>query len=420
MPIVFAILGLILGVAVVTLALVARQFVYVCRPNEVLIFSGRQYVLPDGSTVGYRVLHGGFGWRVPMLEKVDRMDLTTMPIELNVQNAYSRGGIPLAAHAIANVKISSDRRIIGNAIERFLGQDPSSLRRVAQESLEGHVRGIIARMTPEEVNEDRLKFADELVTEATEDFERLGLQLDTLKIQSVSDEVAYLDSIGRERLARVLSEAEIAESTAKADAEQATALASQEGTVANERTEMAIRISENRLAEIAAALNAQARSEEERAEQAALTAKARAEQTLQEIRGRLEALRLQADVVIPADAERRAKEMSARAAAAPIVADGQAMAEVLQMMTETWLKAGEDARDVFLIQRLETIIGTVAARIQQVQIGHVTLIDGGQGMALPEHVASLPAAVAAVLREMKNTTGIDVPSILARREGGVQ
>ncbi len=402
------------GVALIALLAVIRSQMYICRPNELFIFSGRSHTLQDGTRVGYRVVHGGWAFRIPYFETVERMDLTTIPIEIRVTNAYSRGNIPLDVSAIANVKVSSDARIQGNAIERFLGRDPLEIKRVAKESLEGHLRGVLARMTPEEVNEDRLKFAQELVEEADEDFDRLGLHLDTLKVQSVSDDVAYLDSIGRERLANVLSDAEIAESTAKADAEQAQAEAAREGQVANERAEMIIRQKENELSRVKFELDAQARSEEERAEQAALAARARAEQELQKIRGRLENLRLTADVVLPADAQRRAAVMKARAEAAQIAADGEALAEVLQMMTETWLKAGSDAKDIFLIQQLETVLTTVTEQVRKLEIGEVTLLDGGQGTALPQHIAALPATVSAILREFKNTTGVDVTGIMSR------
>lgn len=409
----FACVGAGLGIAVVMTAILLKQFIYVCRPSEVLIFSGRQRVLADGTKVGYRVVHGGTAFRWPVLEKVDRMDLTTMPIDVQIVNAYSKGGIPLAVHAIANVKVSSEPATLGNAIERFLGNDPEEIRRVAKETLEGHLRGVLARMTPEEVNEDRLKFADELVHEADEDFDRLGLQLDTLKIQSVSDEVNYLDSIGRERLAQVLAEAEIAESTAKADAEEAQAIATREGQVANQQAELQIRQRENEARRIKADLEAQAKAEEERAEQAALAARAKAEQALQEIRARLEHLRLSADVVLPAEAEQRAAEMKARAEAATIAADGQAMAEVLRMMTDTWIKAGPDAKDIFLIQQLEHILGTVTQRVQKLQIAEVNLVDGGTGDAVPQHIAALPATVGAILREFRETTGVDVAGILS-------
>ncbi|MCB9697987.1 MAG: flotillin family protein [Alphaproteobacteria bacterium] len=405
--------GVGLGLVFVMLLFLAKQFVFVGRPNELYIFSGRQHRLADGSTVGYRVVHGGFAYRIPFLEKVDSMDLRTIPIELNVQNAYSKGGIPLGLHAIANVKVSSDPASRNNAIERFLGRDPEEIRRVAKETLEGHLRGIIARMTPEEVNEDRLKFADELVTEAGEDFDRLGLTLDTLKVQSVNDDVSYLDSIGRERLANVLATAEIAESTAKADAEEAQAKSAREGEVANQRSETVIKQRENELRRKLAELEAQARSEEERAQQAALAARSRAEQALQEIRARLEHLRLSADVVLPAEAARKASEMRARSDAAQIAADGEAMAQVLDMMRQEWLKAGPDAKDIFLIQNLETVLSTVTDKVKEMQIGQVTLLDGGDGTALPRHMAALPATVKAVLNELRETTGVDVTGILA-------
>lgn len=413
-PIFSGCLGVALGLMFVSFVFVAKQFLFVGRPSELLIFSGRRRKLPDGTERGYRVLHGGYGWRIPMLEKVDRMPLTTLGIELRVHNAYSKGGIPLQVHGIANVKVSSDEQIYNNAIERFLGLDTEEIRQVAKESLEGHLRGIIARMTPEEVNEDRLKFAQELVAEAGEDFERLGLTLDTLKVQSVSDEVSYLDSIGRERLANVLSEAEIAESTAKADAEEEQALANREGRVANEKAETVIKQRENELRRSVAELEAKAKSEEERAQQQALAARATAEQRLQEIRARLENLRLQADVVLPAEAERKASEMRARSEAAHIAADGEAMATVLSMMTDVWIEAGEDAKDIFLIQQLETVLGTVTDKVKNLEVGEVTLLDGGQGTALPGHIAALPATVAAVLREFRETTGVDVTGILSQ------
>jgi flotillin len=409
--------GAFLGLIVVILVFIAKQFLFVGRPNELLIFSGRSNKLEDGREIGYRVIHSGWAWRVPLFEKVDRMPLVSLPIELQIQNAYSKGGIPLSVHAIANVKVSSDPQRRNNAIERFLGRDPAEIRRVAKESLEGHLRGIVARMTPEEVNEDRLKFAEELLEEAGDDLHQLGLTLDTLKVQSVADDVKYLDSIGRERLANVLSEAEIAESNSKADAEEAQAQHSREGQVADEKAETTIRKKQNELRRVVAELEARAKAEEERAEQRGLEARAKAEVNLQEIRAKLEHLRLSADVVLPAEAQRQASQLKARAEAAQIAADGAALAEVLRMMTEVWIKAGDDAKDIFLIQQLETVLQTVSSKVKELDIGEVTLVDGGDGQALPNHIAALPATVTAVLKEFSATTGVDVTGILARQEG---
>lgn len=268
-------------------------------------------------------------------------------------------------------------------------------------------------MTPEEINEDRLKFAEEMVNETNDDLHRLGLALDALKIQSVHDPVDYLDSIGRQRLANVLKDAEIAESGAKADAEEAQADANQRAQVAHEAAETLIKRRENEYRRVVAELEAQARSAEERAEQQALAAKARAGQKLQEIRAKLEQLRLMSDVVLPADADRKGAQMKSRADAATIAADGSAQAQALEMLSEVWQRAGSDAKDIFLIQQLETVIKTVADRVQELEIGEVHLLDGGDGTALANHISSLPATVSKVLKEFKETTGVDIAGILA-------
>lgn len=408
-------LGAAAGVGVLGLLFIAKQFLYVARPNEVLVVAGRKGAkqITDGTRGSYQAVFHGRVWRKPFLEQVDRMDLQNIPIEVQVINAYSKGGIPLKVHAVANVKVASSPKLIMNAIERFLGRDPGEIRRVGKETLEGHLRGVLARLTPEEVNEDRLKFADELMREAEEDFMKLGLHLDTLKVQNVADDTQYLDSIGRKQIAVVVRDAEIAESNARADAERVEADMGQKGKVADQNAETAIVKKANALRQYKGEMEARARSEEERMQQMVLQAKAEAEVELQEIRQKLERMRLIADQVLPAEAERQAATLRARGKAASIEEDGRALAEVLDMMTKAWLEAGDDAKDIFLIQQLETVLSSVVERINNVDVGEVVLLDSGDGTALPAYVSSYPAMVKQVLAELKESTGVDVTGILS-------
>jgi flotillin len=407
------------GVAVGLLVLffIMRKFLYICRPNEVLIFSGRRRKLADGSSVGFRVIFGGRAWRIPIIEKVDGMDMTTMPIEVSVTQAYSKGGIPLAVRAIANVKLSSDRRDIHNSIERFLGKDRSEIHRVARETLEGSLRGVLATLTPQEVNENRLKFADSLVEDVEDDFIKLGLMLDTLKIQHVSDDVEYLDSIGRASIANVIKEAEIAESNAKNLANKQAADAKARGEVAQKDAERAIIQKRNDQRRIAAEFEAQAESEMRKAQAAGDQARAEAEQELQGIRKELEQLRLQADVVIPADAERKARELIARGEAAPIEEDGRALAKVLQLLAQAWAEAGPNARDIFLIQQVEELMATIVGSLGALKVREVNIIDPGDGSALPNYVAGFPSTVTSILKSLRDSTGVDVSQILSPANG---
>jgi len=85
---------------------------------------------------------------------------------------------------------------------------------------------------------------------------------------------------------------------------------------------------------------------------------------------------------------------------------------VLQLMTKAWLKAGDDAKDIFLIQNLEQVLTTVVERVNAVEIDEVTLLDDGSGSSLAAYAAGYPAMVSSVLKELHESTGVDVIGIL--------
>lgn len=408
-----AVIAAACGLALIMLIMVIKRFLYICRPNQVLIFSGGSNVRADGTSVGYRVIFGGRSWKKPFLEEVTELDMRTIPIELVVHQAYSKDGIPLSVRAIAHVKIASDPQFIGNAIERFLGRDPSELKKVAQETLEGTLRGVLATLTPEQVNEDRLKFADSLTEEVADDFNKLGLHLDTLKIQHVSDDVEYLDSIGRSKIAEVIKRAEIAESDAKNEANKRSAEAKAEGEIAQQKAERSIVQKRNDYKRRAAELRAEVESAKREAKAAGDRARFEAEQELQQIRRQLEQLRLKADVEIPAEADKRARELVARGDAATIEENGKAVAQTLELLAGAWSEAGPHAQDVYLIQQVEGLMETIVSKLGRLPVGEVNIIDPGDGSALPNYVAGFPSAVTSVLEALKQSTGVDVADILS-------
>ena len=415
MAVVYGALG---AVGVLLLIAIYRALLRICRPNEILIFSGRKHRAEDGRTVGYRVVFGGRGVRIPVVETVNRMDVSLISVPIAVQGAYSEGGIPLNVHAIANVKVSTDKRYIGNAIERFLGKPRTEIARVAKETLEGHLRGVLATMTPEELNQDRLKFARHLEDSAGPDLSKLGLELDVLKIQHVTDDSNYLESIGRKRIAEILRTAEVAESDATREAEQAEAAARARGEVAMTNAQAAVQRKQNELRQIKAEVDAAASSEVVRAEAAGQQARAEAEQDLQKIRGELETLRLQADVTIPAEIEAQVRELFAAGSAAPIAADGEAMAQSLDEVSKAWRASGGRAMDMFVLQHLDQIFGDVAQAAQRLKVSEVNLIDGGDGKTIPAYAAAYPATMAALLEQVTKTLGVDIAQVITGSSNG--
>ncbi|MGE3546886.1 MAG: flotillin family protein, partial [Kofleriaceae bacterium] len=356
-------------VALALIVFIVSRIIYICPPNEVLIFSGGHRRIPgkDG-TVGYRVIQGGRGLRIPLIEVVDRMNLTNMIIELRVQGAYSRGGIPLNVQGVANVKISSKTTQLANAIERFLGMTREQIMGVARETLEGNLRGVLSTLTPEEVNQDREKFAGELLHEADHDLARLGLELDTLKVQHVSDDKGYLDSIGRRQTAELLKKSRISEAENKAlSAENNAAnlqnqeIAKLDAEIATVRADGARRIAE-------AQTRKGALIAESKGQVMALVAKANAELDVQ--RARLAQVRFQlvADKVKPAEAKKAQMVAQARGVAAKIIEEGKASASAIRSLGETWGKAGDSARQIFVAQKLQRLVNTMMNTVGETQI----------------------------------------------------
>lgn len=422
--------GIALALAVFFVILIVRSLIVICPPNRVAVISGRKRTLSDGRTVGYRILKGGRTLRIPLIERVAWMDLNTIPLEVAVQNAYSRGAIPLNVMGIANVKVSSGEGLLENAAERFLHVDHSFIGKIAKETLEANLRGVLATMSPEEVNEDRLKFGQQLIDEADDDIKTLGLELDVLKIQNVTDDVNYLESVGRRLTAEVIRDARVAEANRTAESEQAEAAARRTAQVAQIEADKKIVEEQNALRVRTAELEAISRAREEEALVAGETAKAVASQELETERIELEKRRVEADVVVPARADLEARQLQAQAEAATIVEDGKAQVEVFKRLTDQYQAAGADGHDVLVLNMLPDLIDKIVATVANVSIDRVAVVDtgggggsngdgngdGGARGGIPGLMSQLPASLVAMTEQIEAATGVDILASLRRRD----
>ena len=412
--------GPILSIAVVIVVFILviigliKANLFICPPNEVLIFSGRRRQTADGRQVGYRVIKGGRAFRIPLLERVDRLDLRTIPLEVEITNAYSKGGIPLSIQGIANVKIAGDEPLLGNAVERFLSKPLDQIQEIAKDTLEGNLRGVLATLTPEEVNEDRLKFAQSLIGEADIDLSKLGLMLDTLKIQNVSDDVGYLDAIGRRKTAVVHKEAEVAEAENKAESMVKSSESRRRGEVAEAQAQLEIVDAQNELRVRKAEREGESMAAEKRAQQAARKAEVQAEQEVEQERLALQKKRLENEVIEPARADRESAELRAKGAAANILQNGLAEIEVLKQKTEIWQATGGKSKDLMLIQMLPNIVEQIAGMAKEIQIDHLAVVDSGNGNGggLPGLVNQIGGLAPAFFESIKATTGVDLAQTL--------
>lgn len=403
-------LAIIAVLAVLFVIMIVSSLIVICPPNKVAVISGRTRTLSDGRTVGYRILKGGRTLRIPILEKVSWMDLSTIPLEVSVTNAYSKGAIPLNVQGIANVKVSSAEGLLENAAERFLDRPTEQIGQIAKETLEANLRGVLATLSPEEVNEDRLKFSHQLIDEADDDIKTLGLELDVMKIQNVTDDNQYLDSVGRRLTAEVVKQARVAEAERMAESEAAEAAARERAQIATVQADKNIVEEQNQLRVRTAELEAIAKAKEEEASVAGDIARATAEQELEQQRIELERRRLEADVVTPAKANLEAKQLAAQAEAAKIIEDGKAQVEVFQRLTEQYQAAGDDGQRIFVLNMLPELVDKIVSTVNNVDIDRVAIVDtgGGQGGGIPGLVSQLPGAVVSLTEQIEAATGVDI------------
>jgi flotillin len=401
-------------VGVIALALLTiKKLLIIAPPNFAAVITGRQRQLDDGTRIGYRTVTGGRSLRVPLIEQVQWVSLGTIPLEISVADAYSKGNIPLEVKAVANLKIASAPDIVfNNAVERLLGKPLSDIEALARETLTGNLRGVLAKLTPEEVNEDRLGFARHLSEEADHDLKKLGLQLDVLKIQHVSDRVGYLKAMGEKATSEAIRDAEIAKANAKAATAQKQAEATRVAEVANAEASVAIaeaqnllRVRQAELGQMAETAERVARAEAERAE-----ALARTQLELQRVD--LERTRLQADVVQPAEAERMASESRAKAAAAPILENGRAQAEALRMLLAEIDKAGETGLRVFIAEKLPSLLTSALDSMKSIDIDRVTVIDSGSGQGVANATTQKVNASLAAVQQVADSMGLDIEAII--------
>jgi flotillin len=410
---IIAVLGLTALIVFLLLSFMVRRLLYVSAPNEALVFSGGlRRVLGAEREVGYRIVRGGRALRVPLFEQVDKIDLSNISIDVEVRGAYSKGGIPLNVHGVANVKLPGEEPLLNNAIERFLGRNERDIRLIAKETLEGNVRGVLAQLTPEEVNEDKTRFAQTLLEEAEHDMNRMGLVLDNLKIVNVTDDAGYLNSIGRIRGATVRMSATIAEANAQADAtvQQVQNWAAAE--TAKLDADLAIAQQEVQKRIVDAQTRREAMIAEAQGQVYAQIAQIAAETERQKARAPQVKRQLDADVVQPAEAERRAREEQARGQAAIVIERGRAEAEALRKLVEAFRKSGPSGREVLALQKLLPLVADVAGARQKLKIGKITVLPGGADGA-----STLAKAAIGASSQLQAATGIDLVSALTKRLG---
>ena len=238
----------IICVAVIALIIFMCNYIKV-PPNVALIVSGRKHKYKvkndDGQIVvkkfGYRIVRGGATFVIPFFERVDKLNLGIMQVDIKTgQPVPSQEYIGVMVDGVANIKIGSDDVSVATAAEQFLGWKQHEIAAVAMQVLEGNMREIIGGMTISDLVQNRDKFATATQRAATSDMRNMGLEIVNITIQNFSDNDGVLDTLAVKNITEKKRDADIARAEAERDTLIRQSIADQEGNKARAEADAAI------------------------------------------------------------------------------------------------------------------------------------------------------------------------------------
>lgn len=201
-----------------------------------------------------KILIGKAGVRIPFFERLDKLNLRLIPIDVKTSNAVPTADyININVDATVNVKISNEPDKLRLAAENFLNKNTEYIASVAREVLEGNVREIVGKMKLEEMVSDRQKFATLVKENAEPDLAAMGLDIISFNVQNFVDGNEVIENLGIDNIvkikkaaaiARAESERDIKVAQASADKESNDAAVAAQTEIAKRQNELAIKKSE--------------------------------------------------------------------------------------------------------------------------------------------------------------------------------
>lgn len=235
----------ILICAIVALIVLSTLFIMSryrkCRPDEILIKYGQ-----TGKDGRAKIITGGGAFIWPIIHSYATMSLRPIQLKLDIKEAAAKGMIRTNVPTNISVVISNDPALQEIAVKRLLGMTDDELRNLIKETLYGQVRMVIARMSVEELNNNRDKFAQEVEINVNNELKKYGLELKTINIDDIRDNSRIIDNLGEQAKAEADKIAQVNIATQKREkliqvAEQQKI---EESTVANTNKERMIAIAE--------------------------------------------------------------------------------------------------------------------------------------------------------------------------------
>lgn len=425
-----------------------------CPSDKILVIYGKVGQTQDGQQRSAKCIHGGASFIWPVVQSYEYLDLTPMSIQVDLRNALSKQNIRVDVPSRFTVGISTENGVMQNAAERLLGMKIDEIKQIAEDIIFGQMRLIIATMDIEEINSDRDKFLEAVSSNVETELKKIGLRLINVNVTDITDESGYIVALGQEAAAKAINDAKISVAEAERAGAIGAAEADRDKRISVSKSDSEAISGENEAKARVADSDATRREKEadalKRATAAENIAKARAQEesfdaqrAAEEARAHYEQAKLEADVIIKTEIEKKKLELQAEAEAEQTRrrAKGEADATLMKMQAEAdgvkqmLLKqaegfaeivksAGGEANDairLMIADKMEELTRIQVDAIKNLQIDKITVWDSGANKegaksTTADFISGLYKSIPP-LNEMFDMAGMQLPKYLGEKKG---
>ncbi len=415
-----------------------------------------------------KILIGKSGWRMPFFTRLDKLSLGVMQVDVKTSEAVPTNEfINVHVDGVANIKISSDPELLKRAAEALLGKTRGEMVTLVTQVLEGNMREIVGSVGLKEMVQDRQGVAKKITENVVPDMEKLGIEVVNFNIQNFKDSAGTIENMGIDNVEQIRKNAQIAKANAQRDISIATSNAMQEANavkvdaekkIAEQDADLAVQqaqmkvLADTKRAEADAAYSIQQENQRKTIEIAKTNADIARREKEAELREKEIAIKereLDAQVKKQADAMKYQSEKQAEAAlikrqreadakayeaikeaearraeaealrfameqeAEGIRAKGLAEAEAIEKKAEAQKKMGEASVLEMYLTALPEVVKNAASPLAQTD--KIVMYGEGNSAKLVRDVMNSSNQI---MEGMKESTGIDLSSLLAGFVGG--
>ena len=310
-------------IAVIVIAILASG--YVKSPPDIAYIISGLHKKP-------RILIGKAGIKIPFLERLDKLSLGAIQIDVKTRSAVPTAEyINVRVDSTVSVQVGRSQEMIELAAQNFLNINRETIAEKINDLLEGNIREIVGQMKLTEMVSDRKAFSEKVQANVVPDLAKFGLELVSFNVQNFSDEGGVIDNLGIDNVEQIRKNAAIA----KSDAQREIAVAEAENEkksndaqvqadteIAKKQTELAIekarlkKEADIKLAEAEAAKAIEAENQRKTQEIATANANLARQEKEIELKEREVAIKeraLEAEIKKTAEAEKYAAQQKADA-----------------------------------------------------------------------------------------------------------